>query len=134
MALKKCKKHTRRSILHRWRTFGDQLNVLWESITLQCKYIDETISLKDFLIFIRRRRRRRRKLCNSNITFIFWSDIKSVDYTNCYTLPYVQSRIQIPVGQLRWSFFANSQKLLAVNHFRKKAPSQTFDWVLNVPC
>ena len=66
MALKKCKKHARRSILHRWRTFGDQLNVLWESITLQCKYIDETISLKDFLIFIRRRRR---KLCNSNITF-----------------------------------------------------------------
>ena len=30
-------------------------------------------------------------------------------------------------------FRKNSLRLLVVNYFRKKAPSQVFDWVLNTP-
>ena len=96
MALKKCKKHTRRSLLPQWRTFRDQLNILWESITLQCKYINEINSLKDFLSF-----RGGRKHCDIDISldvinipltasffqFLFFAQsLNHLRNTNCFTL------------------------------------------------
>ena len=33
-----------------------------------------------------------------------------------------------PIKHLRWSFCKNSKRLKAVYYFRKKAPSQMFDW------
>ena len=57
-----------------------------------------------------------------------YKDIKDVFMKFKLKIRTMQMHIYNPVKHLRWSFFAK-----IVNIFAKKAPSQMFDWVLNIP-